>query len=70
MNEFLIVLRGNLNDDIRRYFEKRGIEITFYDDFLPDVFIGTTSLAMEEVLTMQYVFDVKEPREGTLLENK
>lgn len=68
MNKFLIMLKGDMNDDIRRYFKKRGVEVSYYDELLSDIFICETSLSIEQIRGMQYVYDVKGPREGTLLD--
>jgi len=68
VNRFLILLKCNFNEDIKRYFEKRGVLVSFFDELLPDFFICKSDLPMEEIEKMQYVYEVKPPRTGQLLE--
>lgn len=66
MNRFMVVLKGKLNDDIRSYFNKRGVLITFDDELIPELFICETKLDRSELESMQFVEEVKVPRKGSL----
>ncbi len=65
MNQFIVSLKCNITDDIKRYLEKRGTIITFFDNIMPDTLIVETILSKEEFKKLQYVEDVKEPRIGS-----
>ena len=66
MNEFIVTLKCDLNDDIVRYFSKRGCNIIYKDDVIKGTIIIETVLTREEVNNLQYVEEAKESRIGRM----
>lgn len=67
LNKFIVGLKCNLTEDMKRYFAKRGVIITFEDDLLPDAFFCVSELSISEVMSLEYVSNVREPDIGKLI---
>lgn len=66
MNEFIVTLKKELNGDIERYLEKRGILISFFDGIMPDTLIVQTILTECELNELEYIEEAKKPRIGRI----
>jgi hypothetical protein len=64
LNSFIVRLKCDITEDIKRHLEKRSTIITHFDKIMPDTIIVETELSREEFNKLQYVAEAKEPRIG------